>query len=232
MKKLIFVAILLCFPLLFCGCQEEEPFDPFIHTEETSWAPPQTSPPVKVTIPQNVTESTASSTVAETTEKKKKKKKPTEVPTQGVENPAGHIPVTTVMGDTDSEDLIFRWNDITISLNEKIDDVFERIGEDNSSLEISDTEMSYEYKNFIIYTYIDHQEIERVCKIEPLTEKYTTIKGVSCGDYASALKKHYGNSVEETSNTKQYGSSKKRLVFTYKNNLITQIYYEFLPEES
>ena len=164
------------------------------------------------------------------TEKKEKKKKETEVPTQGVVNPKGHIPVTTVMGNTTDEDLVFIWQDFSIPLNQKVEYIFKEIGEDNSAYEIPGNEMAYEYEDFIIYTYLDKKETERVKKIEILTENYSTRKGVSYGDYASALKKHYGNPVYQKSNEKHFGSKAKRVIFTYQNNLITELTYEFFPQ--
>lgn len=231
MKKMVIISIILCMMIILPSCSGTENIF-YETTEVTEWKP--TSTQGKATT-DSTSDFGAKEEVVEilprptqpTTETQEETETESELPTQGVLNPNGHIPVTTVTGAISADDLKFVYKDATIVLNSAIEDVFELIGEDNSSKLISDDITEYEYEGFIIYTYANDKGIEKVDKIVVTDEGYSTLKGVKTGDYASSLKKIYGNPIEQGNGIKSYAIGKEKLIFNYKDNIITQISYEY-----
>lgn len=192
---------------------------------ETKKASTETTSDVKVIASQTI----APPKKTKPTEKKEKKKKtkPTTMPpTQGKTKPNTRVVVTTVKGSFSSEDLTFVYDGETINLNEKIDDVFESIGEDNSASTLSNNRQEYEYEDFTIVTYIKN-DVERVESITVTGEKVATAKGAKIGMFASRLKRVYGDAKKVTKTAYIYGSGAKTLEFNYEDNIVTGWTYKY-----
>ena len=228
--KTLLLSSILSTVLLLSACTNNNSQPEETTTQVTEWTATTAAPTVIPTDPtikikeQKATVATKKATEAtETT---------TEAPlhTQGVENPNGHIPVTTVKGSFKSSDLEFIYEDATIKLNDKIENIFEAIGEDNISAEISDTQMEYQYEDFTLCTYINEKDVEKLEKIIISNKSLSTPKGVKIGDYASQLRRVYGDPIERKNGAYYYGTATKQLIFGYENNLITQITYQYYPQ--
>ena len=240
MKKLL-VLSLLCVAVLFSSCGVLGNTEA---TEVTEWKPAATAEvnknqsaivnviEEKVKVDEetySVTETFEATETEESTETEatKSTEETTAVPTQGVVNPYGHRPVTTAMGSFSPEDADFIYENSVIKPGDDIENVFEAIGEDNISQEVTETQWKYIYKDFVLYTDIDAQDNETLIKIEPLNKNHSTSKGVKIGDYASALVRIYGNPVKQENGVKTYEKDKKQLIFKYENNRITEITYGY-----
>lgn len=234
MKKLLLIS-LFCVVMMFSACNNTGNTN---ETEITEWKPTATAEVKKskaglvniveeqVEVDEKSYPNVEASEVTET-ESTQPTEETTEVPTQGVANPKGHIPVTTVMGSFASADADFIYQDATIKPGDNIENIFKKIGEDNVSQEITETEWMYTYKDFVLYTYIDEENNEILIKVEPLNKNLPTSKGVKVGDYASGLVRIYGNPTKQENGTKYYEKDKKQLIFKYENNLITEIIYAY-----
>ena len=88
--------------------------------------------------------------------------------------------------------------------------------------------MQYTYEDFTLYTYIDENDNEKLEKILINKENISTSKGVKIGDYASALVRIYGNPTKQENGVKFYEKDSKQLIFKYKDNLITEISYQYI----
>ena len=157
---------------------------------------------------------------------KKKKKKETEpLPTQGVVQPGRRIVVTTVSGSVNSNDLDFVYVTSIIKLNESMNSVFEKLGEDNISSELPKNKMEYDYSDFVMTSYVDAKGVERLEKIDILSEDVGTVKGAKIGSYGTELKRLYGEPNLYKGNTVTYTKGSSNLAFTVEDNLVTSITY-------
>ena len=235
MKKLILLS-LLCLTMAFSSCTEG-------NTDEiqiTEWRPSSTAEPrnTQTKIDFEVKEervkldnSKKTNTTTKATEETEEPTEATEttmpIPTQGVVNPNGHIPVTTALGSFSKTDVDFTYGKNTIKLNDSIENIFTAIGEDNVSQELSAKKMSYAYEDFTLYTYIDEKNNEKLEKIHITKDGISTSKGVKINDYASALVRIYGNATKQENGIKYYEKDSKQLIFKYKDNHITEIIYQY-----
>ena len=157
---------------------------------------------------------------------KKKKKKETEpLPTQGVVQPGRRIVVTTVSGSVNSNDLDFVYVTSIIKLNESMNSVFEKLGEDNISSELPKNKMEYDYSDFVMTSYVDAKGVERLEKIDILSEDVGTVKGAKIGSYGTELKRLYGEPNLYKGNTVTYTKGSSNLTFAVEDNLVTSITY-------
>ncbi len=157
---------------------------------------------------------------------KKKKKKETEpLPTQGVVQPGRRIVVTTVSGSVNSNDMDFVYVTSIIKLNESMNSVFEKLGEDNISSELPKNKMEYDYSDFVMTSYVDAKGVERLEKIDILTEDVGTVKGAKIGSYGTELKRLYGEPNLYKGNTVTYTKGSSNLTFAVEDNLVTSITY-------
>lgn len=235
MKKLLLASV-LCLILTFTSCSGNNNNN---ETQVTEWRPSSTA---KVEKPQaggieikeekiniNSDKNKATKATTKPTEATEETTEATEpIPTQGVLNPNGHVPVTTVMGSLSKSDLDFVYGKNTLKLNDNIENIFTAIGEDNVSQELSASKMEYIYPDFTLHTYIDQEDNEKLEKIIITKEAIATPKGVKIGDYASALVRIYGNPTKQEKNTKQYEKDGKQLIFKYADNHITEISYRYI----
>lgn len=243
MKKLILFS-LLCLVLTFSACGNGNTSET---QEVTEWKPSSVAETKEKSIGnvgvqeeqvkieekeetiqvEVVTQPLETEEPTEETEKPTETEKTTQVPTQGVANPNGHIPVTTAMGSFGKGDTDFVYKKSTLKLNDKIENIFKKIGEDNISQEISKNRMEYSYEDFTLYTRIDKNNNETLERILIKKKNIPTTKGVEIGDYASALVRIYGNPTKQESGIKYYEKDGKQLIFKYENNLITAIIYQY-----
>ena len=235
MKKLLTVFLCMIPLLTACGANNAQKGT----TEVTEWKAPSTAETkaplyggfdiqeeqVKIDPDSTVYETPQATEATEETETTEETQP---IPTQGVVNPNGHIPVTTAMGSFSVEDLNFPCGSGTITLNSKIEEVFALAGEDNISKEISENQMEYVYKDFSLSTYINEKGIEKVEKILVKTNSTPTASGVKVGDYASSLVKIYGNPIKQETAIKYYGTETQQLIFKHSNNRITEICYLYI----
>ncbi len=192
---------------------------------ETKTSPTETTSDVKVIASQTI--ATPKKTKPTEKKEKKKKTKPTTMPpTQGKTKPNTRVVVTTVKGSFSSDDLTFVYDGETIKLNEKIEDVFDSIGEDNSASTLSNNRQEYEYEDFTIVTYIK-KDVERVESITVTGENVATAKGAKIGMFASRLKRVYGDAKKVTETAYIYGSGAKTLEFNYEDNIVTGWTYKY-----
>ncbi|MCH5299020.1 MAG: hypothetical protein J1E96_04580 [Ruminococcus sp.] len=145
-------------------------------------------------------------------------------PTQGVTKPGRTIVVTTVKGSLTSTDLDFIYGSETIKLNEKVEDVFKKLGDDSYEKPSKKTN-SYEFDDFTLYSYVE-EGVERVDKIVVSDNDYSTAKGAKIGMYASRLRREYGDANKMTDSQYVFGSGTKSLIFTYEDNIVTGIIYK------
>lgn len=240
MKKLLSVMVIAALALM-CSCAKTE-------TETT--APKTTKPTVTTeaetsvteadsTVTEPVTTQTAAATTKPAVTKKTKPTEPREkatekppqttkpVPTQGKTKPHTRVAVTFPKGSFGSADLVFKKGSVTIKLNEKIKDVLKRFKSEPEETELSSERSQYEYDDFIITTYIDENDNERVCRIEVTENTIETAKGIRIGEYASRLRKVYGEPMERTKTAYYYGNDEKQLIFVYSGNKIEGIHYKY-----
>ncbi|MGN1130018.1 MAG: hypothetical protein ACI4Q8_01610, partial [Ruminococcus sp.] len=224
MKKIYLILALVLVSMLFCGCYDNA--KPVVidseYTEETSTESQTQSTTegklnakvetVKVatdpTTPKKSKKKKKKKETDPTTpkkSKKKKKKKETEpVPTQGVVQPGRHIVVTTVCGSVNSNDMDFVYVTSIIKLNESMSSVFEKLGEDNISSELPKNKMEYDYSDFVITSYVDAKGVERLERIDILSEDVGTVKGAKIGSYGTELRRLYGEPNLYKGNTVTY----------------------------
>ncbi len=144
-------------------------------------------------------------------------------PTQGATKAGRNIVVTTVKGSFSSSDLDFIYGSETIRLNEKVEDVFTKLGDD--SYEEPDKKRNiYDFDDFELCSYVE-DGVERVDKITVIDENYSTAKGAKIGMYASRLRRIYGDADKFTKTEYVFGGGTKTLTFTYENNIVTGIAY-------
>lgn len=145
-------------------------------------------------------------------------------PTQGVTKPGRHIVVTTVKGSFSPTDLDFIYGSTTISLNEKVEDVFAKLGDDSYETPTKKTN-KYDFDDFMLSSYVE-DGVERVDRIAVTAESYSTAKGAKIGMYASQLRRIYGDPSLTTDTKYVFGSGTKTLIFTYEGNTVTGIVYK------
>lgn len=235
MKKCILFALIATTAIFAVSCSNSQQ-----DQEVTAWIASTTATQAEETTEQDVTvkaeevtESGKKKSSSSTSKSKKKKNKQetteetTEPPTQGVVKSGRNVEVTTVVGSISGSDFNFIYNGATVKLNSKIDTVFESVGEDNVSTELSKKKMEYDYSDFIITTYIDDNGTERVEKIVVVSEDLTTAKGAGFGTYGTGLRRIYGNDYTTKGSTITYTSGSKKLVFTVEDNLVIGISYVY-----
>ena len=229
----VLIAITAIFAVSCSNSQQDQ--------EVTAWIASTTATQTEETTEQDVTvkaeevtesgKKKSSSTSKSKSKKKKNKQETTEEttepPTQGVVKSGRNVEVTTVVGSINSSDFNFVYNKATVKLNSKIDAVFESVGEDNVSTELSKKKMEYDYSDFVITTYIDDSGAERVEKIVVVSEDLTTAKGAGFGTYGTGLRRIYGNDYTAKGSTITYTSGSKKLVFTVEDNLVVGISYVY-----
>ncbi|MBQ5398042.1 MAG: hypothetical protein IIU14_01245 [Ruminococcus sp.] len=194
-----------------------------------------TEPKTVSVVTEELTEETTKKKTKETkptepTEKptKKSAKKPTKaVPTQGKTKPNTHVVVTYPKGVFHSSDLIFRKGSISLELGEDWEDALKDLKKQGDVNEISGKRTEHEYSNFTVTTYKDEDD-EYIEKIEITDDTLATPRGVRIGDFASRLRKIYGDPIKRTKTAYVYGNEDESLVFTYENNMIDSIYYKII----
>lgn len=145
-------------------------------------------------------------------------------PTQGVTKPGRTIVVTTVKGSFSPEDLDFIYGSEVIKLNDKVEEVFKKLGDDSYEKPEKKTN-KYDFEDFVLNTYVE-DGIERVDKITISKGSYSTAKGAQIGMYASRLRRIYGDESKLTDTYYFFGSGTKKLIFTYEDNFVTGIIYK------
>ncbi len=238
MKRLMILAVIAA--ALLAGCssspEKDEEVTAFVLVTETATRP-ETIPEVTVKtakIKKSKRNKNVSS-VEKATEKPETKPKPTEtspeteaptvpeLPTQGVARPGGAPSVTIPNGSTDSDDLEFTYDGVTITLNEKFSTVFEELADDgDEDYEEDKSGAEYDFDNFVITTYYT-DGAERVREIEVTDSDFKTPKGAVVGMYASRLRGIYGEPKSRTATEYIFGTARKSLVFSYSNNIVTGI---------
>lgn len=226
MKKSAVITLILAILMLGASCSNNNKEQKVTaYTVKTSEAPSTaTEVDVKADKVEKITKRT------DPTSKKPKRKKettqPIDVPTQGVTKRGMRVVVTTVKGSFSSSDLDFIYGSSIISLNEKISDVFESIGEDNFVTPLSKNKTEYDYDDFIITTYMS-EDIERVEQITVMDDSISTAKGAKIGMYATQLRRVYGDPIKSKGNVVTYGSGNKTLEFTSEDNIVTGFTYKY-----
>lgn len=228
MKKLftLYLASVLAILVLTASCSNANTTNKKITESKTETTALKTTAAKTEVATETVKEKTVKT--KSPTEKKEKKVKTvptTTPPTQGKTKPNTRVVVTQpAKGSFSVSDLVFSYKGKKISLNDKIEDVFEKFGEDYSLGEISDTQFDYEYDGFTVTSYTKNK-VERVESISVDGENISTPKGVKIGTYASRLKRYYGDAKKVTETEYIYGSGSKTLVFNYEDNLVTEFSY-------
>ncbi len=228
MKKLYAILLLAAVVILSTACNDTtaaEAPSTQPQTEAITEIPSTTVKPTEETVREKKKATEAAS------EKKKKKVKKTEPttfpPTQGVVKPNRHINIVyPPKGSFSASDLVFKYKGKTINLNDTIESVIKKFGEDYALGEDSDTEFEYEYDGFTVGTY-KKGEVEKVVYINVFEDNVATAKGVKIGMYASRLKRYYGDAKKFTDTEYVYGSGSKTLTFNYENNIITEYTYNY-----
>ena len=238
MKRLIcaVTAALIAVLLTACNTQSPQPAEP-IQTEATKETYTETTKKTKspvfadVEVREETIDKVDVSKIKPTKPKATEKTEETEStapttmpPTQGVTKPGRHIVVTTVKGSLASTDLDFIYGSEVIKLNDKVEDVFTKLGDDSYETPTKKTN-TYDFDDFMLSSYVE-DGVERVDKITVTDESYSTAKGAKIGMYASQLRRIYGDANKTTSTQYIFGSGTKTLIFTYEGNTVTGIVYK------
>ncbi len=238
MKKhcALFLIFLIIFSLTACsrpGTFETEVTE--YKSGNTSLAD-KTTPASKTTASEiKIIEKTVETTDKDKSDKKKsptekkekvKKTKPTTMPpTQGKTRPNTHVVVIRPKkGSFSGSDLTFKYKGKTINLNDEIETVLKKFGEDYGLSEVSKTETEYEYDGFTVGTKKQGKK-EKVIYIDVLEDYISTPKGVKIGMYASRLKRYYGDATRVTETQYIYGNGNRTLTFYYEDNIVTEFIY-------
>lgn len=227
MKKIYIVLVLVLVSVLFCGCYDNAKpvaIDSEYTEETTTESQTQSTTEEKLNAKVETVKVATDTTTPKKT-KKKKKKETEPVPTQGVVQPGRRIVVTTVCGSVNSNDMDFVYVTSIIKLNESMDSVFEKLGEDNVSSELPKSKMEYDYSDFVITSYVDANGVERLEKIDILSEDVGTVKGAKIGSYGTELRRLYGEPNLYKGNSVTYTKGNSNLTFTVEENLVTKITY-------
>ena len=228
MRKIYLIITLVLVSAFFSGCYDNA--KPVVidseYTEETTTeSQTQSTTEGKLNAEVETVKVETDPTTPKKPKKKKKKKETEPLPTQGVVQPGRHIVVTTVCGSVNSNDLDFVYVTSIIKLNESMSSVFEKLGEDNISSELPKDKMEYDYSDFVITSYLDANGVERLEKIDILTEDVGTVKGAKIGSYGTELRRLYGEPNLYKGNTVTYTKGNSNLTFTVEDNLVTNITY-------
>ena len=228
MKKIYVILALVLVSVLFCGCYDNA--KPVVieseYTEETTSSSTEPTTEGELRAKVGTVKVSTDPTDPKKPKKKKKNQEETEpLPTQGVVQPGRHIVVTTVCGSVNSNDMDFIYIDRVVKLNESMESVFEKLGEDNISTELPKGKMEYDYSNFVLTSYVDENDVERLERIDVLSEDVGTVKGAKIGSYGTEMRRYYGEANVYKSDSITYTKGNNSLIFTVEDNLVTKITY-------
>lgn len=225
MKRLgLFGIIITLFMLVSCNQQKQ--------VQVTEWTPAPTTTAQRETETEQEVKAVKVKVETEPADKKKKKEKETkatEPPTQGVVKPGRHIQVTTVKGSLSPKDFYFTYGSQTVKLNDKIEDIYEKLGEEESVKTLSKKRKEYAYSDFVLTTYTDEKSVERLEEVVVMEESWATAKGATVGFYGTALRRIYGDPAGNEKGVITYTSGKSNLIFTVEDNLVTGISLKYIP---
>lgn len=233
MKKSVLLSLIIMIALLASCTQQEQlqvtEWKSATTTEaqtETATATEREVERIKVKIE---TEPSDNKKTKETKPTKPTTTKPSEPATQGVVKPGRHIQVTTVKGSLIPKDFFFVYGSATVKLNDTIESVYEKLGEEDSLKELSKRKKQYIYSDFILTTYKDKKGKERIEEIIVTEDSWATTKGATVGYYGTALRRIYGDPVSNKNGVITYRSGANNLIFTVENNLVTGISLKYIP---
>lgn len=224
MKRLFAFLLLFLVALSLSACTDSESA-----VQVTEWKP-ATSP---TTTTEAATEEDTVKVIkirAETDPPaKKNNKEETEPLTQGVVQPGRHIQVTTVRGSISIKDMEFVYKSATVKLNDPMIKVFENLGTDYGYTDLGNGKMEYEYEHFILTSYSDEDDVQRLEQLVLTDSKVCTNKGAKIGNYGTAMRRIYGDEDISENGVMTYNYQDTSLSFSVEDNIITAITYKYYP---
>lgn len=225
MRKLSFLSLIMAV-IMFSSCTAQEKI------EVTEWTPAPTTEAPTETVTEEVKVKKMKIETDPIAKKKKKKEtqpetEPSNLPTQGAVKPGRHIQVTTVKGSLSEKDFYFIYGSSTIMLNDTLEKLYEEVGEEDTIKVLNKKKTQYEYPDFVVTTYKDENQQERIEEIVVTEESWATAKGATVGYYGTALRRIYGDPVSNEKGIVTYTMGSNNLIFSVENNLVTGISFKY-----